>query len=215
MKRLSFFFIILFVSSICQAQTFDEWFRQKATQKKYLFQQIAALKVYLYYVQKGYAFAQKGLTTISHIKQGDFDLHRDFFSSLKGVNPKINSFARIADIVALQLKVVQVYTAIRKQVNNDNLFGKREMDYIFKVFENVLSDCSGILMDLTAVVTANNLEMKDDERLKRIDALYTNMQDAYIFSEGFKTEIKLLCLQRKKEAADVQLGRALHDLKNE
>lgn len=215
MKRRSFFLIILLASSICQAQTVDEWFRQKATQKKYLIQQIAALKVYLDYVQKGYTIAQKGLTTIGHIKRGDVDLHRDFFSSLKGVNPKINSFARVADIVDLQLKVVRVYKDVRQQVNGDNLFGGKEMDYILKVFENVLDDCSGIVMHLTAVVTANSLEMKDDERLKRIDALYTNMQDAYTFSEGFGTEIKLLCFQRKKEAADVQLGRALHDLKNE
>lgn len=215
MKQLSFFLIILFASSICQAQTVDEWFRQKATQKKYLLQQIAALKVYLDYVQKGYAIAQKGLTTIGHIKQGDFDLHRDFFSSLKGVNPKINSFARVADIVALQLKVIQVYKDVRQQVNKDNLFGGREMDYIFKVFEGVLNDCSGIVMDLTAVVAANSLEMKDDERLRRVDALYANMQDAYTFSESFGTEIKLLNLQRKKEASDVQTSRALHDLKNE
>src|SRR5215217_1209124 len=138
MKQLSFLIAILFASSVCQAQTFDEWFRQNATQKKYLIQQIAALKVYLDYVQKGYAIAQKGLTTIGHIKQGDFNLHRDFFNSLKGVNPNIERYTKVADMVALQLKVVQVYNKVRKQVNNDNLFGAKEMDYIFKVFENVL-----------------------------------------------------------------------------
>lgn len=58
-----------------KVQTFHEWFRQKKTQKKYLIQQIAALKVYLGYVQKGYSIAQKGLTTVSNIKKGNFDLH--------------------------------------------------------------------------------------------------------------------------------------------
>jgi len=215
MKQLSFLFIILFSGSICDAQTFDEWFRQKATQKKYLIQQIAALQVYLGHVQKGYNIAQNGLTVISDSKEGDLNLHRDFFSSLKNINPKINSYAKVADVVAIQLRIVQVYREVRKQVMKDNLFGEKEANYIFKVFESVLKDCNGIIMDLTAVITSNNLEMKDDERLKRIDALYNSMQEAYIFAQGFSNEIKLLRLQRKKEAADVQTSRILNDLKNE
>ena len=57
------FLIILFavVSTSVKAQTFAEWFQQGATQKKYLLQQIAALQVYIGYVQKGYSIAKKGL----------------------------------------------------------------------------------------------------------------------------------------------------------
>ncbi len=58
MKRL--FPLVLFAllhSSGTKAQTFDEWFRQSATQKKYLLQQIAGLQVYIGYVQKGYSIA--------------------------------------------------------------------------------------------------------------------------------------------------------------
>lgn len=215
MKSLLFLFMILFANELCQAQTFDEWFRQKATQKKYLINQIAALQVYLNYVQKGYVIAQEGLTVISRIKQGDLDLHRNFFSSLKGVNTKINSFSRVADIVSLQLKVMQIYKQVRKQINNGNLFGEKEMEYIFMVFQNVLGDCTRIVIELTAVVTANSLEMKDDERLERIDALYTSMQDSYTFSKSFELEIRLLCIQRKKEVSNIQASRALNDLKNE
>jgi hypothetical protein len=115
----------------------------------------------------------------------------------------------------MQLRIVQVYREVRKQVMKDNLFGEKEANYIFKVFKSVLEDCNGIIMDLTAVITSNNLEMKDDERLKRIDALYNRIQEAYIFAQGFSNEIKLLRLQRKKEAADVQTSRILNDIKNE
>ena len=212
-----FTFLVLFVFAVCisQAQTFNEWFRQKATQKKYLLQQIAALKAYLDYVQKGYAIAQKGLTTISDIKQGDFDLHRNFFNSLKDVNPKIARYAKVADIIAMQLKIVQVYKDIRRQLKGEDLFGVKEVDYAVKVFKNVLNDCSEIIMNLTAVITSNNLEMKDDERVKRIEGLYTDMRDAYVFTLGFGDEVKLLGLQRMKDQADIQKGRSLHDIKNE
>ena len=49
------------------AQTWAEWFRQKATQKKYLLQQIAALHVYSGYLSKGYSIAKDGLNTIKSI----------------------------------------------------------------------------------------------------------------------------------------------------
>lgn len=215
MKQFTLLILFVLAGGLSQAQTFNEWFRQKATQKKYLIQQIAALQVYLDYVQKGYAIAQKGLTTISDIKQGDFDLHRDFINSLKDVNPKIARYIKVADIIALQLKIVQVYKDVSKQINKENVFEEKEVDYAFKVFENVLDDCSEIIMDLTAVIASNNLEMKDDERLKRIDGLYTDMQEAYVFTQGFGGEIKLLGLQRKKEQADIQKSRVLHDIENE
>ncbi len=54
--------VLLFQSA--NAQTWDEWFKQKKTQKKYLVQQIAALRVYLDYLKKGYTVVHNGLNTI-------------------------------------------------------------------------------------------------------------------------------------------------------
>src|SRR5690606_38045577 len=68
-----------------QSPTFNEWFRQKKTQRKYLVKQIAALKVYLEYLKKGYEIVDKGLTTIGEIKNGTFSLDKDYFNSLKAV----------------------------------------------------------------------------------------------------------------------------------
>lgn len=211
-----FIFLVLFVFAVCscQAQRFNEWFRQKATQKKYLIQQIAALQVYLNYVQKGYAIAQKGLSTISTIKQGDFALHRDFFHSLKDINPKIAHYEKVADIITMQFMIVQVYKDVCSQIKGEKLLSEKEVHYTLKVLENVLSHCSDIIMALTGVVTSKIVEMKDDERLKRIDGLYTDMQDVYVFIQGFGDEIKLLGLQRMKEQTDVRTIRALHDIKD-
>ncbi len=52
-------------------------------QKKSLLQQIAALKVYIDYAQKGYSIAKEGLTLIGNIKNREFDLHSKYISSLK------------------------------------------------------------------------------------------------------------------------------------
>jgi hypothetical protein len=214
MKHATIILLLMLVGNFCKAQTFEEWFQQKETQKKYLIQQIAAFQMYLGYVQKGYSIAQKGLTSISNIKKGDFKLHRDFFGSLKSINPKVSNSAKVADIIAFQIKIVKVYKETYKQVQASDLFSSKEVDYIFVVFTNLLSDCADVLDAIITVTTNDKLEMKDDERLKRIDALYNSMQDNYTFVQSFGEEAKLLAINRMKEKKDVQTSRTLNGLKN-
>jgi hypothetical protein len=214
MKKSIILFLLVSIGKVCTAQTAEEWLKQKETQKKYLIQQMAALKVYLGYVRKGYSIAQKGLTAISDIKKGDFAVHRDFIHSLNDINPKIKGYAKVTGIMALQLKIMEVYKDIHKQTRTQILFTGEEVGYISNVFENLLNECSDIIVDLTAVVASNGLEMNDNERLKRIDALYTGMQEAYTLSQRFGTDIKLLSLQRMKERADLYTSRALNGIKN-
>jgi hypothetical protein len=214
MKKVLILSLLILAGMFGKAQTFDEWFDQKKTQKKYLIQQIAAFKVYLGYVQKGYAIAQKGLAAIIESKKGDFGLHNGFFQSLEDVNPKISKYAKVADIIALQFKTMQVYRDVSKQVRLNKLFSSGEMNFINGVFEKLLDDCSDINSDLTIVITSGKLEMKDDERLKRIDYLYSNMQDAYTFAQGLGTETKLLSLQRMKEENDIHTSRSINGIKS-
>ena len=77
------------------SQTTAEWTQQKKTQIKYLVQQIIAFQTYLIYVKKGYDIAHKGITTVQNIKNGEWNLHKDFFGSLKMVNPSIEKYAKV------------------------------------------------------------------------------------------------------------------------
>jgi uncharacterized membrane protein YobD (UPF0266 family) len=80
MKRLFTLVLFALLSSGVKAQTFAEWFRQGATQKKYLLQQIAALQVYIGYMQQGYSIAKQGLNTISDVNNGEYNLHKDYLA---------------------------------------------------------------------------------------------------------------------------------------
>src|SRR5438270_175824 len=100
------FAIILSISiGVCHAQTFDEWFNQKETQKKYLLAQIAALHTYIDYAQKGFSIVNNGLNTIRDIKKGDFNLHNNFLNSLSTVNPTVKKYAKVASIIAMQISI--------------------------------------------------------------------------------------------------------------
>lgn len=205
MKRL-FIVLIFILPTIVNAQG--------AKQRKYLLQQIAALQVYIGYVQKGYFIAKQGLNTISDIKHGEFNLHKDYFNSLKTVNPKIKSYSKVADIIALQVNIIRVYKEAAKQVKQSGSFAVSEISYINGVFERLLDDCTKTIDALITVTTSGELEMKDDERLKRIDALYNDMQDKYTFVQSFSNEAKLLATSRISEQNNIQTSRALNGVKN-
>jgi len=213
MRRLVLFILVLISVKVCNAQTFDEWFKQRKTQKKYLIEQIAALQMYVGYVQKGYSIAKKGLTTIGTIKKGDFNLHSDFFSSFKNVNPSIGNYAKVADIIAYQTKIIQTYKAAYKQAQSISLFSSGEIDYIYKVFTNLITYSTADIDELIKVITANQLKMKDDERLKRIDAIHTSIQDKYSFAESFAEDARVLAINRTKEKNNIEASRRLYGIK--
>lgn len=215
MKKVLILFFCLLTGRWSQAQTFDEWFRQRKTQKKYLVQQIAALKVYLGYVQEGYTVAHEGLAAISNSKEGDFELHRNFFHSLKDVNAKISGFVRVTDMIALQFQIMQVCQAVEGQVRTSGLFTAGEKKYIFRLFNAFLEFCSTVTMDLSPIVTPGSTALKDNERLARLETLYASMQETYARTQRFASIIKVFALQRMKEKKDVQTSRTQYGVKSE
>jgi hypothetical protein len=197
------------LASTAKAQTFDEWFKQKETQKKYLLQQIAGLKIYLDCAEKGYNIANKGLQTIHSIKKGDFNLHNDFFNSLKQVNPAIKNWSRIADIIAIQIKILKQTMDALSAIKEQKQFASEEVNYCAAVFERLLEDCLQDIDDLIFVTTSGELEMKDDERIKRIENIFLDMKDKYAFSSSFCDDMKTLSIQRLSEEKKIELSGVL------
>jgi hypothetical protein len=214
-KIITIAVLLLAVSGSLQAQTFKEWFRQKKTQKEYLIQQIAALQVYIGYAKKGYRIAKDGLNTIGGFTRGEFDLHGEFIGSLKKVNPEIKRYAKVADIIAMQVKIVQGHNRTLRQLRRSDALSGDELAYIGRVFDRLLDDCERTLDELIDLTTDGRLEMKDDERMARIDRLYLDMRDRYTFAQGFGNDAQMLAASRKKEQMDILTSRELQDIKKD
>lgn len=182
---------------------------QNKTIRLYI-QQIAANQVYLEYLQKGYRIARNGLTTISNIKNGHWSLDKDFFAGLRGINPRIRNYAKVADIIALHIAIARKSKAAMKQARSANLFNSGETRYFDKVFTALSDACTVMTDELTVILTPNSLTMSDDERIKRIDRLYVDMQDAYAFTESFSNDINVMALQRSKELHEAATARTLY-----
>ncbi|MFH6936377.1 hypothetical protein [Flavobacterium sp. FlaQc-30] len=183
----------------------------QAKQQRMLLQQIAALQVYIGYAQKGYSVVNKGLGTIGDFKRGEFNLHKDYLNSLKTVNPKIK-YARVTEIIALQIKIMKSYKNLYQQIRQDDLFHGDEIDYIKRVFERLVENCDDNLDELLTIITNGELEMKDDERMKRIDMIYDSMLDNYTFCESFSNQTKILAVSKATELKAAKNSRILNSI---
>lgn len=184
----------------------------QAKQQRVLLQQIAALQVYMDYAQKGYSAVKKGLNTIGNFKRGEFNLHSDYFNSLKTVNPKIKKYERVAEIIALQIKIMKSCKSLHQQIRQGDLFHGDEVDYIKRVFERLIENCDTNLDDLLKIITDGNLEMKDSERMARIDIIYNDILDMYNFSESFSKETKILAVSKATQIQEAKKSRVLHGI---
>lgn len=185
---------------------------QQAKQKRMLLLQIAALRTYVDYAAKGYKAVKSGLNFISDAKKGEVNLHSDYFTSLVSVNPRVKNYGRFSEIIALQIKIAKTYKRTFDALQKDELFYGSELQYIERTFDRLLNSCSDNIDTLILIATSAKLEMKDDERLERIDKLYESAQEDYTFCEKFSGELKVLALSKAKEKNDAKQAGALFGL---
>jgi len=184
----------------------------QAKWRKELLLQIAALQVYMDYAKKGYNVARKGLNFIGDLKKGEVSLHGDYLASLKKINPKIKKYSRVAEIVALQLRIIKISNNTLRGLRQDDLFHGDEIDFIQRSFEGLFENCNSTLDALLRLSGNDKLEMKDDERLERIDALYATMVSDYEFSLAFSHQAKMLALWKAKQRNNIIWSRTLNGL---
>lgn len=174
-----------------------------------IIEQTTKLEVYLSYLKKGYDIVNKGLTLIGDITHGDFNLHQDYFNSLKQVNPTLKSDVKIAAMIAMQGQMVSSYKSYYQQCKASKVFTDKEINYLYRVFTAVLDDVAKDITELTNVIADGQLQMKDDERINRIDNLYTGMTGKYEFLHSFGEQVQVQVAQRQKELHE---GRTIQKL---
>jgi hypothetical protein len=202
--QVSIVLLLTVTTTITKAQTFAEWFSQKKTQIKYLTQQIAALEQYGSYIKQGYEISQNGLGDIGGYIKGEHGLHSAYYISLKTVSPEIKANGK-ADSIA---KYAAYIPPQFDRLNNLNGLDQGNRAYIAQVKAKVLDECNKDLTELQLVITSGYAQLTDDERIKRLDEIYSRMKDKLTFTQSFCNQVRMLSLQRSRELQDIQtLGR--------
>ena len=204
MKKLVLVLLVAFIS--------QQGIQAQAKQRKELLLQIAALQVYIDYAKKGYSVVSKGLNFIGDAKRGEVNLHGDYFTSLLKINPKVKNYYKTAEILSMQFKIMKIYKRTYAELKGNDLFHGSELDYIERSFERLLQNCNDTLDQLLVITTDSKLELKDDQRIERIDALHKMMLEDYNFCLSFSNETKLLSLSKTREKGDVHNTGAIYGL---
>jgi len=178
--------------------------------KATMLQQIAALRVYGQYVQKGYEVVNKGLTVIGDIKDGEFNLHRDYFGSLSSVNPLIANHDMVINCIQLQLNIVRLSSKL--PTITDTHFNGNEIAYFQRVKQRVLNSCEENAERLYGVVTDNSLTMEDTERIRLLTRIYTDMQSDNAFIKKFTDAVYLIKRERQRGVRDTEGIKKLYNI---
>lgn len=205
MKKL--LIILLFVSSLCHGQS------QEAKQLMLNVEKLAQLKLMLGHMKTGYQIISKGYNTISDLSKGNFNLHKTFLNGLLQISPAVRKYKKVADIIDFQLKIVKEYKSAFAEFKGSKHFTVGEIEYLGKVYGNLFNESLKTLEELAMVITAGELRMTDDERLKVIDKIYEVVLGQYTFLNEFNNSTTLLSLQRDNEQREIDLMRKIHGIK--
>ena len=210
MKGMVICILGLVVSLVGRAQTFAEWFKQSSTRLKYYSQQIAALQVYVGELSKEFQISGEGLGAISDSKQAELNLHQDYYASLENIDPVVAGMGEVGEIGALQAAIIQRLSNALTRYRNDGLLGADGLAYIGQVYSAVLQAGVEDVETLTAVLTANDWQMTDGQRIAGIRELDVAMRRRYEFAIDFTDRVDVLERHRASEYVDIKAALGLY-----
>ncbi|MCF0075400.1 hypothetical protein LZD49_33285 [Dyadobacter sp. CY261] len=212
MKALLIALWLSLLTAGANAQLFKEWFRQNSTQRAYLKEQIAQLKLYLELTKEGYKIAREGLDAIQQIKNGEFKLHKNRFDSLRIVKSGITSLSRLQHITDLHGSINEIC----EQLPSD-IAGCRMLDPLIKkqmlTSLMTLYDDSQVLVGIFfMVIRDDQVSMTDDERIRRIEDLRKDFEDNYLFAQNLRRQLGLVCGSAENELKEIDHRRTLNGI---
>ena len=177
-------------------------------------EKLSQLKSILSDLYKGYELLKTGYNTIKDISEGSFNLHKAFLDGLLAVSPVVQKYERIAQIIDLQYRIVKEYKVAKQRYQACGRFSPDELEYISKVYFNLVDQSAKNLETLITVVTAGKLRMDDAQRLREIDQIYFDTNQQFLFLRHFNNGTDLLATARIRQDKDIGnfAGRHLHRL---
>jgi hypothetical protein len=200
-------FIIIFSFSIIANFSFSQ-----STEIQQLLldvEKLAQFKQILADLKKGYDILVTGYGAIKNISEGNFNLHQTFLDNLLQVSPAVQRYEHIKDIIAYQLRIIKEGKQALSLFRSDANFTVDEIDYVSKVFSKLFYESAQNINDLIIVISAGKLRMSDDERLKMIDHIFSQVENEYAFLRDFANSTAVLSMQRQKEKQEVEAFKKL------
>lgn len=187
---------------------------QEAVQLALNYEKLKQLEEILDNMYKGYKILSDGYNRVKNIAEGNYKLHQVFLDGLFAVNPAVRNYKRVADIISYQQVLLKEYRRAYDRFKSDPNFSGDELRYMENVYNYLVKQSLKNLEELAMIVTAAELRMSDDERIQRIDAIYSDMEDKISFLRYFNNSTQMLAIQRAKENNDVSVLQKLYQVED-
>jgi hypothetical protein len=192
------------------AQLPREIFRQNATQLHYMKRQLELLGSSAVLIREGYEISIKGLDTIRERETGSYGLNLDYDQRLSRAGAAVLHDAHARALVGLETAALQRQERCRKLLENrprDDWL----REYAAGIFGQLHTGTLNRLHSLEELTGDGNLRMTTARRLRRLDALYLQAEDAYSFCGYFLEEVTLLVDRDARVGKDSRAMKALYE----
>jgi hypothetical protein len=206
MKRL-----ILVV--ILQYLLFQQALAQTSQPPKEMIEQIVALKTFFSYLKKGYQIVHTGLQTVNRIKNADFSLHDLQFDRLLQVSPAAQKTAAIYGTALTQAALIIRCQQLLRQISQLNTLTVEEQNLCRRTLINLFDECKRSVDEFVQLMTAGELELKEEERINRLQQLQQRTVRLEVSVRSFSEQIQLFSLDRRQQQHSVELSKKLNNLK--
>ncbi|WP_268036914.1 hypothetical protein [Algoriphagus sp. PAP.12] len=210
MKRLILLFYLICTTIPSPAQSWEEWWKQKETQQKYLTEQIAALKAYGLVLKQGYETVSQGLTLYNQLKSGDFGQHKTYFDSFSLISSQVKNHPSAEKTLALYSKTLHLLDQFPKMVLEKDFLTQSEKSVIRFVVEQLHKECNQIQTELQSLLGKEHYRLNDAERISRIEQIHAQMKEAYSFTLLLQQDCQSLLQFRQLDSQSIQLQKNLY-----
>lgn len=185
---------------------------QEAQQLVLNYTKLQQLEEILDNMYKGYKILAKGYNTIKDISEGNFNLHQTFLDGLFMISPAVRQYRKVPLIINYQKLLVNEYKRAFEKFRNDPNLTVREIKYLEGLYSYIFKQSLRNLDELVKIITASNLRMNDEERMRSIDRIYAEMEERIVFLKMFNASTQMLVIHREKERNEIRTQQKLHNV---
>jgi hypothetical protein len=155
-------------------------------------------------VKDTYEILSKWYGKIEDVATGDLKLHSVFLDELKTVSPTVLKYYKIGEIVKKEKVMIDHYSNFFGFVRNSENFNEKEVTYLKNLFNKLLNESGDHMEQLFMVITASDLNMSDQERIKVIDKLSDNIDGQLSFLTDLNNQIFTISAYKDKEKKEIR-----------
>jgi len=124
----------------------------------------------------------------------------------------VGQLGEVAEVIELQAAIIQRFTDALSRYRASGRLGVDGLVYVQGVYANILRAGISDVALLTDLLTGGDLQLTDDQRMKRITELDAGMRDRYRFTVAFTDRADLLGTQVAAQQVDIGTVRGIYGI---